>query len=543
MNRFILLKTKASAPGNADVRGLSLIIIGIILTGSLFWLFIQISDRPKPSADQGLNRPSKHTQQVRHNSDVVPIWNEWPKPQAALMISGEQHGFFEPCGCTSNQMGGMARRADIWRKLRDSGWEIRGVDLGGLSRRTVRQSQIKYETSMQALNDLQYVAVGLGPEDLRLQPDFLITQDAIDDTDMAPRLVSANLLFYGSPEIGTPVQSRIVDIGERRVGITSIMSKSTIASIVAEGAGSDITWSDPDPSIANVLRDFELQNVDCRILLSHSLPDESRALAERYPQFDAIVVGQGFSDPDPTARTEKIGNTLFLQIGHKGKHIGILGLYPSDHETPIRFQLIPLERSEFRDSPAMIVHMRNYQQRLRDEKIVLADGVIGHPSGASFVGAAKCGECHTEAYSIWETTPHAHAFESLDPANERKGHERLNGVGRMYDPECLSCHVTGWDPQEYIRYHGGFLNSEFAETQEDRRLQTLLAGNQCENCHGPGSRHIELLDGGNLELAREEMKVTYEQAESMCYDCHDTDNSPKFDFDEYWPKVEHYGLD
>ena len=516
------------------MRNLSLTIIGIILTGSLFWLAIQMSGKPGPAADTALNDPSEPTQQAAPNSDVVAIWNKWPKPQAALMITGEQHGFFEPCGCTSNQLGGMSRRADLWHKLRNAGWDIRGVDLGGLSRRTVRQSQIKYETSMQALKDLQYVAVGLGPEDLRLQPD---------DTDAALRLVSANLLFYDSPEIGTPVQSRVVQIGERRIGITSIISKSTIESVVAEGAGSDITWSDPDPSIENILRDFESRNVDCRILLSHSHLEDSRALAIRYPQFDAVVVGQGFSDPDPTADTEIIGETLFLQVGHKGKYVGILGLYPANEETPIRFQLIPLERSEFADSPEMIVHMRNYQQRLRDEQIVLTDGVIGHPGGASFVGATKCGECHTEAYEIWKKTPHAHAFESLDPTNERKGYERLNGVSRTHDPECLSCHVTGWDPQEYIRYRSGFLNSEFAETKEDEQLQILLAGNQCENCHGPGSRHIELLDSGNLELARREVKVTYEQAESMCYSCHDTDNSPNFDFEEYWPDVEHYGLE
>ena len=24
-----------------------------------------------------------------------------------------------------------------------------------------------------------------------------------------------------------------------------------------------------------------------------------------------------------------------------------------------------------------------------------------------------------------------------------------------------------------------------------------------------------------------------------CLECHDLDNSPKFDFDEYWPEVEH----
>jgi hypothetical protein len=29
----------------------------------------------------------------------------------------------------------------------------------------------------------------------------------------------------------------------------------------------------------------------------------------------------------------------------------------------------------------------------------------------------------------------------------------------------------------------------------------------------------------------------------MCMECHDLDNSPDFDFQLYWPEVEHYGLD
>ena len=522
------------------MRGPSLIVIGITLAGLLFWLAIQTASKPVLPLDAVPDDPSEDSLHTDNDSHVIPIWNEWPTPQLALMISGEQHGYFEPCGCTSNQLGGMARRADLLNKLTKAGWDVRGIDLGSLARRTIRQAQIKFETSLQALADLQYVAVGLGPEDLQLQPDFLITQDVPDDTGKGLRFVSANLVFYNSPELGTPLPFRIVELGERRVGITSILSESTKSSVIAEGSNTDITWTTPGPVIDKVLQDFDARQVDFRILLSHSHPDESRKLAERYPQFDAIVVAQGFSDPDPTAAPEKIGNTLFLQVGHKGKYVGVIGLYPTNEQTPLRFQLIPLEYSEFSEAQNMIDHMKDYQQRLRDEQIVVTDGVIGHPSGASFVGAERCRECHEPSYVVWAGSHHSHAFDSLDPANKREGHERLNGVQRMFDPECLSCHVTGWNPQEYIRYRTGFLNKEFSDTENDLSLQSRLAGNQCENCHGPGSRHIELIEAGDVDLARKEVTITLEDARSMCYVCHDTDNSPNFDFDSYWPDVEHY---
>ena len=39
-----------------------------------------------------------------------------------------------------------------------------------------------------------------------------------------------------------------------------------------------------------------------------------------------------------------------------------------------------------------------------------------------------------------------------------------------------------------------------------------------------------------LTLATPEGK---QQAVNNCLECHDLDNSPKFDFDEYWPSVAH----
>ena len=30
-----------------------------------------------------------------------------------------------------------------------------------------------------------------------------------------------------------------------------------------------------------------------------------------------------------------------------------------------------------------------------------------------------------------------------------------------------------------------------------------------------------------------------QKAVNNCLECHDLDNSPQFDFDEYWPQVEH----
>lgn len=470
-----------------------------------------------------------------------PIWQTWPKPKLALMLTGEMHGYFEPCGCTSNQLGGMSRRADLHKKLSDAGWTVRGLDVGGLPRRSVRQAQIKFETTLAALRQLNCVAIGLGPEELRLQPDFLLSQH-IPDENAPLSFLSANLEFFGVPDIGTPLPSAIFEVEGVKVGVTCVMSEQTQAQVLPHP---DITWKPPEPELRKVLRDFTDQQVQLRVLLSQASVEESRAFATEFSEFDIVLTAQGFGDPDPRSPPEKIGDTLLIQAGSKGKYVGVLGVYPEDRETPFRYQLVSLERDAFDDTPEMIDLMANYQTRLKEEEIVLRDGISApHPSGATFVGADKCGECHTTAFDIWKDTPHSHALESLDPAHQATGYERLNGVRRMYDPECLACHVAGWNPQEYIRFRSGYLNADFARTDDEKSLHSLLAGTQCENCHGPGSRHVELVEDDQVDAARTEVRVTLKQAkEGLCEKCHDADNSPKFEFDTYWDRVKHYGMD
>lgn len=463
-------------------------------------------------------------------------WETWPKPQLAFILTGEQHGFFEPCGCTSNQLGGMSRRANLVQKMVDAGWSVRGLDVGGLSRRSVRQSQIKFETTIAAFKQLNYIAIGIGPEELRLRPDFLLTQHLVDG-DSPLYFLSANLEFYGIPDLGTPLPSAVVEESGLKIGVTSVMSDKLQKLILPFP---DVTWKDPVPELEKVISDFTDQQVNLRILLSQSTIEESKSLATQYPQFQVVLTAEGTGDPDPAAPPQKVGETLVIETGRKGKYVGVLGVYPDDKEMPFRYQLVALERDDFDETPAMIQLMSNYQERLKDEKIVLVDAISSpHPSGATFVGADKCGECHTHAFEVWQNTPHSHALDSLDPVHKRKGYERLNGVNRSFDPECLSCHVTGWNPQEYLRFRSGYLNEELAADPGEKALHKLLAGSQCENCHGPGSQHIAAVDS-DVEDPGKFVRVTYDQAKNGgCEKCHDADNSPKFDFAAYWERVKH----
>lgn len=535
-----------SNSGNNSTGVLVLLLVAIGISVA-YWL-TNGNSSPEVSGGQESKDTAKDDPTPDDHGDVVQEppprthpWEEWPKPSFALLLTGEQHGFFEPCGCTANQLGGMSRRADLISKIKSAGWELTGVDLGGLPRRTGTQAGIKLHTSLKALTQLGYMGVGLGVDELKLGIDGLLdVQMQLLNSEDTVRFISANVKLLDGELEEFPVTSRVIEIGGLKLGVTSVVSQSLQHEVFPMGDGE---WKTPNAEIDKILSEFAEQSVDVRVLLSHGTVEESKEFARQFPQFQVVLTARGIGDPDPNAAPQSVGNTMVVEAGRKGKHVGVLAAYQSEGRLSFQYKLVSLERDDFGESQPMIDMMKDYQEQLKQNQIVLTDGIgAPHPSQSTYVGVDKCGECHTTAHEIWQKTGHAHAFEDLDPVHKRHGHERLNGVNRSFDPECLSCHVTGWDPQEYTRFKSGFLNEEFASTDEEKQLHKLLAGSQCENCHGPGSRHVELVEAGE-DNAGESVRLLKADAKARCEKCHDGDNSPDFEFEAYWKKVEHYGLE
>ena len=92
------------------------------------------------------------------------------------MISGRQEGYLEPCGCAGleNQKGGFSRRYALFKVLRQKGWPVAAVDVGGLVRRFGRQAEVQFGISAEALKTMGYCAVGFGSDDLRLSAGEII---------------------------------------------------------------------------------------------------------------------------------------------------------------------------------------------------------------------------------------------------------------------------------------------------------------------------------------------------------------------------------
>jgi hypothetical protein len=227
-------------------------------------------------------------------------------------------------------------------------------------------------------------------------------------------------------------------------------------------------------------------------------------------------------------------------LGSKGKYAIVLGLYSDGKNLSVRDQRVPLD-ARFGESARMKQVLSSYQDQLKElglEGLGLKPAAF--PSGRTFIGSQQCGECHSKAFAIWKKTPHAHALETLVHLNPP----------RQFDAECLSCHVTGWEPQKFFPFIGGYASAE---------KTPLLAGNGCENCHGPGSAHVAAETGkvkasdADLKRYQVEMRLSLKSEAgkkkviNICLRCHDGDNSIDFhggeSFDQYWAKVEHHGKD
>ncbi|ADG68260.1 5'-nucleotidase/2' 3'-cyclic phosphodiesterase-like esterase [Planctopirus limnophila DSM 3776] len=479
-------------------------------------------------------KSSEATSQSTSHTSEPPVAEDWPRPQAVLMLSAETNGYLEPCGCSLTQSGGMSRRLDLFQRLTKRGWPVAGLDAGGFVKRSRRQDQIKYEAILTALRSLNYQVIGLGPADLRLGADFLLTQQVADPEEVQKSLAisGANVTFFESPDLGTPLRTKTFKIGEVKACVVSVLGKSRRDDVAPAGVANNITFSDPDEEIRKAIEQFKGEKPHLLILLNNGTVDEAKEFARKFPAFQLIVTTGGPEDPQSKPVME--GRSWIIQPGQKGKYVSLVGYFPDDVKTPFRYELIDLDNRRFKATKPMENLMADYQKRLELEQISLTpELVIPHPSGRKFVGSKVCGDCHTKAYEKWEETGHAKATKSI--IHGRGGIEG-EYISRIYDPECINCHTTGWEAQQVLRYDSGY---------RDLETSAHLFGNGCENCHSPGSEHVRIENGGKATeeeqaAARLAMRVTLDQAKkTTCYQCHDGDNSPGFEFDKYWKEIAH----
>jgi hypothetical protein len=119
------------------------------------------------------------------------------------------------------------------------------------------------------------------------------------------------------------------------------------------------------------------------------------------------------------------------------------------------------------------------------------------PPNATYVGPDTCKACHLPQFKTWQAHKHSKNFQVLEG-------------GEQKNPECIKCHTTGYGKPS------GFVSIEKTPN---------LANTGCEDCHGPGSAHLEAAKAAP-ETGAWEKKISRIIA-SACIGCHNPHNNQK----------------
>ena len=495
--------------------------LGVVAAGLLY----VGCGRPNPASTTTIKSTSAQTTVAAPEpaaADGAKLLADWPTPAGAVVISGEQGGYLEPCGCTQGQLGGLGRRYDLAERLRAQGLPLALVDLGGLiadpasARGGIEQTKIKFNVALRALTAMKYDAIALSAADLKVGVAETLGQ--LLNMGDGPKVVAANVEPAQGFE-GAIRKSVVTTAGPVKVGITAVLDPETWDALPDPDKAALIPISSPQQALPAVLADLE-KRTDVQILLVQGPPERAKALAETFPEFDLVVATSHVADPPDQPESLNGGRTMLISVGKKGKYVGVVGLFPNA-EPRFRYKRVTLGPRYKMAEPIAKLLNEDYQDELKAvgvvENISRRVNIKGAP-GSTYVGAEACKGCHPNTFNKWASTKHAHAFESIthDPRGNRSA-----------DAECISCHTTGFE------FVGGWVSPE---------KTLVLKGNGCENCHGPSSKHVAEPD--NLDFRKAiALKAAEADRSGLCLKCHDEDNSPKFDFATYWGKVMHNGLD
>ena len=409
----------------------------------------------------------------------------------ALVVSGDTAGWIVPCGCASNQSGGLLRRGTYLAQLRKTS-DVVLADAGGAPGGTQAYDRERFEAILSGEMAMGVAAHNLGAAEARMGAEYL--------RDTARRLsvpfVSANLRDSAGQELAPA--TRVVDVEGRKVALIGVMSESFkidgLSILPPQRAVLD--------AIAKLPRPCEI------VVLAYAPESELTELARALPEVDMVVGG-------PTGQAvlpHRVGRVLVASATNKGKFLAQLPIPPAaaKQQEPPSSSGEAVEMTErFIDDPQQRENLDRFYQRLAERDLTPRDtSFVSHqpvefPAAYRVAGNEACRACHRVDAEHWEKTGHGHAWKTLVDK------------GAHVDSFCQQCHSTAYG------LPGGF---------ESPRRTSKLVDVGCESCHGPSQSHAS---------DPRQKTALAGAAANRCTSCHDAENSPRFVYDQYWPKIRH----
>ncbi|HPY74885.1 MAG: hypothetical protein KBC30_05505 [Planctomycetes bacterium] len=383
-----------------------------------------------------------------------------------LFYTGELLGELEPCGCSGGKLGGMLLRSGWIDHLRKEYPDLFLLDGGFAAKNWDRQDHLKFSVHRNTLHVLKYNLQFLHEKE-SLPPNL-----ECPDT---PKLLSIN------DELGSLYHYEKWTQNELSLGILFLameknmpLNKEKFQRAVQEY----------NPEIVFIVTKGIYTGYD-------SLVPEGKFLRIFFP----------VDSPAPYSPLEPSPGILVISAGNKGRYAGIFSIELTNQQTiSWKNSIISLEK-QYDANPQIETLLDQYTDTLEQERLL--DFVIKRSSPIGFIGTENCIECHQNEYKIWQMTKHAHAFQTLVD------------VKHHYDPECVGCHVIGFE------YEEGFRSIDDTD---------YLINVGCEACHGPGAEQAMNPVAG---FGKHDKKP-------VCLTCHEKDRSPNFNYEEFREKIRHW---
>lgn len=570
-------------------------------------------------ANRGPRTPGPESNQVPVPVPPTPgggsgqgLFADWPKetPDLVLVFSGQTYGYLQPCGCSRPQQGGLERRYNLIQQLKAKGWPVVALDVGDVMAKppetpdAVRvppeQTFKKYEYAMKAYKEMGYAAIGVGEYDFKRDLFQLLPRYALNNPDKPPFILAGNVAgaerdptgkvtkviprekYFGSVD-GKPDGRDAVGIGvvvtdakQLPFGVIGLAAPSVADAVTKGGKEGPLTFTESEGALKKTLTAFAQHpsKPPLNVLLLQGNTTEAMDAADAFPDVQVVACLSDAAASEPPGVPTVVPKTRqhVLQLGHKGRYVGVLGVFKGKQGLDFRYQLVPLgeeyltpEKPDAEKANKALQLLEEYARDVRDSDLLKqytarrpphAAAVANEKAGLKFVGSESCRQCHAKEFAVWSAHPHSHAYETLEKKAKRPALQQFNG-------ECLVCHTTGF------KYDTGFVSKE---------KTPALMNNGCENCHGPGSAHAAKPNDKDLyksllpwrsgpgdklppkaELEKYAKMTDLERARAdipndlkqlmnvkisgqLCMKCHDGDNDPKFNVWVYLPKVYHSGL-
>jgi 2',3'-cyclic-nucleotide 2'-phosphodiesterase (5'-nucleotidase family) len=367
------------------------------------------------------------------------------------------------------------------------------VDAGDLFGTRNKNDRHQSEFLAEMTGEMGYDAIGLGERDLNYGLPFL--KEMMEKYDLP--FTNANVKDSDSGELILP-EYLIVERNGIKYGIAGVLG--TNQRILTMSAEDDAFQVDEPVATMRELIPRMREEVDTIILLSHLGEQMTEALIKEVTGIDMCIVGH----TSRSIKSERIINdTAVFAAAFEGRYIGRANLFVDDADgrvMAIDVGITALNEKVANDED-MLGRVEQHKQDLIDfktSKRAEYPRTMGSEK-ESFLGERACMSCHEDAWKVYLDSSHRSAFATI------------RNKGQSFEPECLSCHTTGY------RHQNGY---------SDVSPFNKLSNVQCEACHGYGSEHAR--DGKWIQ-----------QAKDSCTMCHDQENSPEFDYATYWEKIKH----